>query len=191
MDVEKNSVNKGSESSSDIPVKPHDEFFGGLVISALALGVLLALGFFAFLGYRIYDQRSSESLSIAEITVPESEDVPESGQDEIVVEEKVPENAVAADAKQLAVSVLNGGGAKGSAGVLADALKKAGFSKTTAGNADGDYSGITVFYQEGQESGAKAVLADIVKQYPKAVVSKVDPNRKETGAAPITVVIGK
>jgi hypothetical protein len=191
MDVEKNSVDKELKSSSKIPSKPHDEFFGGLVISILVLSVFLTLGFFAFLGYRIYDQRSGESLSISEITISEPENVPNFEQNEAAAEEKTPENVATTDVKQLAVSVLNGGGAKGSAGVLVDILKKAGFSKVTAGNADGDYVGVIVFYQKEQESGAKEVLSDIAKQYPKATISKADPNRKETGAVMITVVIGK
>lgn len=184
-----------SDGKAPVPVlskeRMHDELFGRLVVVVLVLGLFSVLGFFVFLGYRIYENRRDDDPSIADIPKHEQQtevvqEVRESAESKS--SEEVSEQP---DAKQSTISVLNGGGAKGSAGMLADILKKAGFSKVTAGNADGDYAGVTVFYQEGQESGAKAVLADIVKQYPKAVVSKADPNRKETGVAPITVVIGK
>lgn len=195
MDIEKGTENQ-AEAMSAASRKPHDEFWGGLIIFSLVLGAFLALGFFAFLGYRSYEQRSRSGMSIADIPksgIPETEVVPESAEDGGSTGEKSASEASEAvtDAKQTAVSVLNGGGAKGSAGVLADFLKKAGYAKVTAGNADGDYSGVAVFYQKGQESVAKSVLADVAKKYPKAAIANADASRKETSASPITVILGK
>ncbi|MBP9752006.1 MAG: LytR C-terminal domain-containing protein [Candidatus Moranbacteria bacterium] len=172
--------------------KSHDEFFGRLIVAILVLGVLFVIGFLSFLGYRIYGQHFEGTVSIADIpktgTVADSEVVPSPD----MGSEKEPEpETPPVDVKNLSISVLNGGGAKGSAGILAEELKKADFLKVVAGNAEGDYTGVTVFYQEGQETPAKTVLSDVVKKYPKAALSPVDPKRSETGGTPVVVILGK
>jgi len=194
MDAGKDTSNMKNETPSNVIGKSHDELFGRLLVVALFLGALLAVGFFFFLGYRVYEQRLENTFSIADMQesgASEQGTESESEKNEENTKEQVSTEASVADVKQAMLSVLNGGGAKGTAGVLADFLKGSGYAKVTAGNAEGDYSGVTIFYQEGQESAAKAVLADIAKKYPKAVISKADPKRKETVSVPVTVVLGK
>lgn len=195
MDIgQKKNVITDERSVSLVTRKSHDEFWGGVVIVLLSVAVLLAIGFFAFLGYRIYGNRSDGALSIADI--PKKSEIPVSDADSGLEQEEVSEGPVLAenhetDPKQLTISVLNAGGGNGVAGALSTFLKQAGYEKSTAGNAAGrNYVGVTIFYQEGQEAAANAVLAEVVKRYPKAIASKADPKQQETNLAPITVVIG-
>lgn len=169
----------------------HDELWGRLIVATLLFGLLAALGFFAFLGYRIYDGRHEDGPSIADL--PRSSAPAEPAPEAVATAEDKPvsEPSAPVDAKQTTVSVLNGGGAKGSAGTLAEFLKQGGYAKAVAGNASGDYVGVTVFHGPGQEAAAKAVLAEVMKKYPKASVSLADEKRPETGSSPVTVIIGK
>lgn len=172
------------------PEKHNDELWGRMVIIVLVLGLVSMLGFFALIGYQVYDERSEEGPSIAEMpknAEPSAEVAKEAAP---AAETKPAVETPAADAKQTAVSVLNGGGAKGSAGVLADLLKQAGYAKVTAGNATGDYATTTVFYGTGQESVAKTILAEVVKKYPKATVVSADPKKAETATSTVVVIIG-
>lgn len=186
MEIEEEKGGRPETSASS------DELRGRLVVVVLMLGMMLMLGFVAFLGYRAYENRSGSRASIADIRMTVSEE-PEVKSDPVSpeIKEKQEESAPVVDQKEIKVVVLNGGGAKGAAGVLADSLNKAGYVGVTAGNADGDYSGVTVFYQEGNESAAKVVLSNVVKSYPKATISLADPKRKETGAKSVVVILGK
>lgn len=172
------------------PAKPNDELWGRMVIIILGLGLVSMLGFFALIGYQIYDERSEESPSIAEMPKNVEPSVEVAKEAAPATETKPAAEASAADAKQAVVSVLNSGGAKGSAGVLADLLKQAGYAKVTAGNATGDYAVTAVFYGEGQESVAKTILAEVVKKYPKATVVSADPKKADTTASAVVVIIG-
>ena len=171
--------------------RPHDELWGRLVISVLLLGLLAMLAFFALLGYRIYDGRHENGPSIADLPKSAAPAEPTQGAATTAENTPAPEASAPIDAKQTVASVLNGGGAKGSAGTLAESLKQAGYAKTVAGNASGDSAGVIVFYKDGQEAVAKAVLAEVAKKYPKASIAPADAKRPETGSSPITVIIGK
>ena len=75
---------------------------------------------------------------------------------------------------KVAVLVLNAGGAKGSAGKVADALKQAGFSLAKTGNASVfTYTGITVYYSdEASKAGADAIATALKKDFPSVNVKK-------------------
>ncbi len=172
-------------------VKSNDELWGKMVIVVFGLGLISMIGFFGFLGYQFYNQRSEEGPSIAEMPKNEEPSAQPAAEAAPVTEtQPAAEAAPAADAKQVAISVLNGGGAKGSAGVLADALKQAGYTKVTPGNATGDYAATTVFYGEGQEAAAKTILTEVVKKYPKATVAPADPKKADTTGSAVVIVIG-
>ena len=95
------------------------------------------------------------------------------------------------DKASVAAKVLNGGAVKGSAVKVADILKKAGFTKTDSGNANGDYAGVTVYFKADSEKAANAVRDVLLQTYTNAKVSPQDAKKPETGASPVTVILGK
>lgn len=96
-----------------------------------------------------------------------------------------------ASAKALSVAVLNGGAVKGSAGVLAEALKKKEYKKVTAGNTTKDYVGVTVYYEANREKEAGAVIEDIKDVYANAKSAPAESGNKETLIGQITIIVGK
>lgn len=94
-------------------------------------------------------------------------------------------------AKKLDISVLNGGGAKGSAGTLAEFLKTEGYAKVSAGNTVKDYSGTVVYYGANLEKEAGVINGSVTKKYSQAKMLPADTNNKETTTSPITIIIGK
>lgn len=94
------------------------------------------------------------------------------------------------DAHSVQISVLNGGAAKGSAGVVAEMLKKAGYTKVTVGNAVADAVGVTVYYKTDLEKAAQAVGQSLFKTYPKAMLKPAQTSGDQ-GVAPVTVIVGK
>jgi hypothetical protein len=100
------------------------------------------------------------------------------------------ENDAAMKAKNTDIKVLNGGAAKGSAGVVAEALKKAGYTKVTTGNTLGDYTGTTVYFSVGLDQEAGAVKQALLS-WPATVTKEAPQGNKETAQAPLTVIVGK
>lgn len=187
---------KGGENKKLLP-KSHDELWGRLVITVLLLGLLTMLGFFALIGYRIYDERNEKEASIT--ALPKSEAMAEPGMDSdksdgdrsaTEAEKSAERISAPADAKQTDIAILNAGGGSGVAGQLATSLKEAGYAKTTAGNSSGSYAGVTVYYKEGQEAAAKTILVEVVKKYPKATVAPADPKKADTMGSAVVVIIG-
>jgi hypothetical protein len=152
------------------------------------------IGFFINLGYHLKAARVSDGTSIVSIqsdkdsNVEKKADVPESAA--VVTTEKASENATP-DKGALSVLVLNGGAPKGSAAVVGDMLKSAGFAKTSTGNSVGDYSGLVVYRADGSEAGAEAVKAVLSGKYPSITIKAVDPKNAETSKATIVVIFGK
>ncbi|QQS61702.1 MAG: LytR C-terminal domain-containing protein [Candidatus Moraniibacteriota bacterium] len=73
----------------------------------------------------------------------------ETEKEEAKEEEKEGEASEELVTKKIDIAVLNGGGAKGVAGKLAESLKKNGFEKIVASNASSyAYKGVTVYYKE-------------------------------------------
>lgn len=91
----------------------------------------------------------------------------------------------------IVVKVLNGGAAGGSAGRVAAYLKKNGYAKAEAGNANGANSGIVIYYSAPMADEAKALQLLLLKEY-KGVTSKPVEEAKipEAKTAPIVVVLG-
>ncbi len=94
-------------------------------------------------------------------------------------------------AKKLEISVLNGGAAKGSAGVLADFLKTERYSKVIAGNTQKDYTGTVIYYAANLDKEAGVIKASVTKKYPQAQMLPTDATNKETSVSKITIIIGK
>lgn len=173
--------------------KGHDTLLGWLLLVLVGLFFLAIFAFLFYIGQRFWwnkgaqDTRSSIAVLSSEETVALVPAVEPSG------ETPPPAPAppiVAVDKKTLAVSVLNGGGAKGSAGVVADMLKKEGYEKTIIGNTVGNFTGVSIYYSTGNEAVAELLKAVIVKKYPEAKVLPADPKNSETNAKGIIVILG-
>jgi len=87
----------------------------------------------------------------------------------------------------MSVSVLNGSGTVGAAGKVADALKNAGFTNITTGNANAfTYTGITVYVKD--KANLATIQKDIASLDPSAkVTASVDP----TISSDVEVIVGK
>lgn len=96
-----------------------------------------------------------------------------------------------ADAAKTPVLVLNAGGAKGSAGKMADALKQSGYALAKSGNASVfTYKGVTVFYgDDALKPVAEAVAAVLKKNSVQALVVRASTadEKKEK----IVVMVGE
>jgi hypothetical protein len=97
----------------------------------------------------------------------------------------------AEDPAKLAVKVLNGGAAKGSAAKVQALLKQGGYAQAQAGNTVGDYAGTTVYYLEGFKESAEQVKQVLAKDYPNVQTKQASSNKSEEGGASVVVIMGK
>ncbi len=172
-----------------------DDLRGKGILLGIILLLLAGAGFFVMLGYRVIqigeDTRESieglastsavSDMAVERVSVQEPATSPEESQ---------PTND-AIDKSTLEISVLNGGGPKGSATAVADLLKSDGYIKTTAGNSSGDYSGFVVYRKAGSEEAADAVMKTLSVKYPSVIVKENDAGKSEVSSAPIVVIIGR
>lgn len=173
-------------------------WYGAVLLGGVVLVGCVLLGGVAWWTYtRIYLEAREEKVSITELSanIP----VTETTDTEVVPESATPPTpsvpsetpTVSTDAKQETVSVLNGGGPKGSAGTAATVLKQAGYTKVTTGNTTKDYTGITVYYAAGKNEAAAAIVKSLIKQYPKATSQEAPKTDAEASSAALVVIIGK
>lgn len=97
----------------------------------------------------------------------------------------------ASSAKKMALTVLNGGAVKGSAGTIATFLKAEGYTSVTAGNTQSDYKGTVVYYASGLDKEASMVKTILIKKYPQTTILPADGKNKETSVSQITIILGK
>lgn len=182
---------------TSVPAEPNEAFFGSVLIVCLALSLIAATGYFGVAGYRYYQQYkaeqaapSIESLPKAEVEVADSQtptEIPPAQNDPTTQ----PNDETMKQAKAIAIKVLNGGAAKGSAGTVAAVLQKEGFTSVSVGNTLADFTGVTVYFASGLESAAGVVRTVLMSSYPKAEIKPVVTTNKETTAAPLTIILGK
>lgn len=176
----------------------HESFFGTILFGMM---LVLLLGTVAVIGWGVYRglHFTKEQAALPSIVVlPEQNNVVEetpkeeaapavvSGEGATKVTEELTKKAKATDIK-----VLNGGAAKGSAGVATGILTKDGFTKVTIGNTLKDYTGVVVYYAVGLDQEAGVVKDTLAKTYPQAVTKPALVDNKETTQAPLTVIVGK
>ena len=175
------------------PSRPSREpLFGALLFGTLVIVTIAALagaGYAAYSGWKASKDRAARP-SITELAVADKSVVPEQPVPASSAASEAPV-APSADAKSKDIAVLNGGAAKGTAAKVADILKKAGYTKVTAGNTVNDYSGVVVYYASGLEKEAEALKADLIASYPTATAKPAVSGNKETSVAPLTAIIGK
>ncbi|HWQ60453.1 MAG TPA: LytR C-terminal domain-containing protein [Candidatus Fimivivens sp.] len=170
-----------------------DELFGKLVLIVTGIVCVSIVAYFIYLGYRASVSASTDRTSIVSLhrendSQEETSADTESAQDAV---SPAPDAASSLSKDTLAVLVLNGGAPKGSAAILADILKSAGFAKVTTGNTDADYSGIVVYRQDGNDEAAESVKDSLSKKYPSVTVLPADVKIAETTKAPVVVIYGK
>lgn len=109
---------------------------------------------------------------------------------EIVSVPTIPQSDKVEDKGKLAVTVLNGGAAKGSAVKGQTLLKEAGYTQAKNGNTVGNYVGTSVYYLDGFAANAEQIKQALSKEYPGAQIKQADP-KKEEGSASIVVILGR
>lgn len=186
----------GRIRTTSVVKPPKDELLGKTVIFFIVVLLLSGTVFFVYLGYRILEGRADDRVSIGTLETeiveePVATFEPELVPSEVPAETTVAEKAAPFDKTTVAVSVLNAGAPGGTAGKVAETLRKAGFPKTEAGNADASYSVVTIFYGEGFEDAASAVREALVGTYVDAVVAPADTAKKDTTVASVTVMLTK
>lgn len=188
-----------SRAIDTLPQKSRESLWGAVLFAGMIVFVIVSLwgiGWAAYSGWKSdrteKNQPSIGSLAKQSEGTEVSSAEPSQAADAVRVMTADKQAVdVLAEAKKLEISVLNGGGAKGSAGALADFLKGEGYLKTDAGNATKDYSGVTVYYAANLEKEAAIVTESIMKKYPQAKPLPADANDKETSASQVTVILGK
>ncbi|NTW13685.1 MAG: LytR C-terminal domain-containing protein [Candidatus Moranbacteria bacterium] len=166
-----------------------DDLFGKGIMSFVALLILAGTAFFILLGYRIMQNRDDSRESIATLVPVREQPAVESAPNEPAAEEPIPSKEP--DKSAVQVIVMNGGSVAGSAAKATNILKNAGYSKAETGNADGNYTGVTVFYATDAQQSAQLVRDALLATYKNAIISPEDTKKPETGKAPIVVILGK
>lgn len=172
-----------------------DELLGKMILVVTGVVSVSVAAYFTYLGYRAAVSGDSDRTSIVSLQAsPDTED--QSQPDARTAEDAAP-SAPASDTSSpvpkdaLNVLVLNGGAPKGSAAILADILKSAGFSKVTTGNSAADYAGLVVYRTDGNDAAAESVRSALSAKYPSVTVQPADAKKAETTKAAVVVVFGK
>lgn len=190
--VEVTGVQDGKGSA---PTKPSRQpLFGTLLFSGLVFTMLVVIALLSWWGYRGWNftQEQSALPSIAALPITEEKtESPVPVEEEKPRPEELPQEELVKKAKAADIKVLNGGAAKGSAGILGEALKKEGYTKISVGNTTGNYTGTTVYFASGLDQEAAILKASLLKSYPKTEAKPALADNKETTQAPLTVILGK
>lgn len=178
------------------PKPSREPLFGKLLFALLILLILGTIGVLVWGGYHGFRMTKEEAALPSIATLPR-EEVTEA----VVTPEEPAKEAESVKptfsedqvkkAKATDLKVLNGGAAKGSAGTLAETLKKAGYTKAVAGNTLKDYTGTVVYFATGLDTEAAIVKEALLATYPKAEVKPADKGNTETTQAPLTIILGK
>ena len=188
-DGEEKALEKGFVRKSS-----RESWYGTFLLTVFIAIICVLLGAIGWWSYtRVYLLLQQEKPSISglsqeslqsreeETAIPSISDMPE----EQPVEEAL------LDVKQESILVLNGGGAKGSAGEVTTVLKQEGYGKVSSGNTQKDYIGVTLYFAPQKEAVSNEVKKVLLKRYPRAISQEAKENDKETTGASVVVIIGK
>lgn len=190
---------ENASQTAKAPLKTSREsLWGAVLFACMLLFVVASIGAVGWVTYRgwqseraaksqpsitvLSKQVGEEKNTVSEESAPASADTP-------APKASVDESAAAA--KKLEISILNGGAAKGSAGILVDFLKKEGYSKIVSGNTINNYTGIVIYYASGLEKEVAMVKESVAKKYPQVKTLPADAKNKETSVAQVTIILGK
>lgn len=173
----------------------NEPLFGVLVMMVVVILLVLLASYGGwFLYYGVKNSRSNallpsiESIPLAAntVSIEEKSEIPKVEEKSVAITQEKSIN------KKIAIKVLNGGAAKGAAGVVAELLKVAGYTTISTGNSVGDYVGVSVtFLSPASESDANSVREALSKKYPSSVVKSAIQGNADMTASPITVIVGK
>lgn len=182
--------------------RSRESLWGALLFFCMLLFVVASI---ASIGWGMYSQWKKNRLEQSEPSIStllqqtmesENEEVKDDsivsseGQKGQEPETKVKEISLA-EARKVAISALNGGSAKGSAGVIATFLKGEGYTNVTPGNTVKDYTGTAIYYANSLEKEAEFIKTTLLKKYPQTKILPADVTNKETSVSPITIILGK
>lgn len=199
MAEEQEGDNSGEEKKIAAPTSSREPLFGALLFGMmilLTLGAVGVIGWSAYRGFRMTEERGALP-SIATLPTKEVVTEPEKTTEEKpVVESKETASTTSTEAalkqaRETNIKVLNGGAAKGSAGTVAELLKKEGFTKVTVGNSASDYTGVTVYFAPSFEQAAESVKNVLIKTYPKGTSMAAPKENKEASQASLVIILGK
>ncbi|HCJ45621.1 MAG: LytR C-terminal domain-containing protein [Candidatus Moranbacteria bacterium] len=190
-----------SLESQNTPHKAsHESLFGALLFLCMLVFVLMSIASIVWVVYKGWQKNriieNEPSIAVLSEKTSDQSSVTEVPKEETIKNEaqQSPENTPPLDSaslKKTVISVLNGGGTKGSAGVIATFLKSERYINVTAGNAIKDYTGVTVYFSDGMDKEAEAIKLVLIKKYPAVKMLKADAVNKETSISKITIIIGK
>lgn len=190
-----------SEEQDVVQVRTSREpLFGTILfgfILLLGVAVLCGIGWVGYQGYRLNQKQATlPSIASLSLSVASEETKENSGPTQAIPEETTPKVAddqeeVVKKAKASTIKVFNGGAAKGSATVLADILKKEGYTQVSTGNTIKDYTGVVVYFSPETEKEAELVKGTLSKTYPQIVAKPAVKTNTETTQAPISIIFGK
>ncbi len=198
-EITENSSQEEIKNNAPAARASREILFGKILFGILVIFVVLFIGGVAWIVFRGYqlNQKQSALPSLSSISLGNDlkEVVVETGES-MQQEEALPEQGAAdqseTKAKSLSIKVLNGGAAKGSALVLAEALKKEGYTAVTTGNTVKDYTGIVLYYASSEiEKEAMSIKDTLIKTYPKIDIKLAIKANTETTQAPISIIFGK
>lgn len=200
-DVQSENEEKIAHKSIIVPQKSRESLRGALLFAFMLIFVVASVGGIGWVVYSRWkiEREAGNSPSITGLLKKTEQKADNAASAEMPVSENknvdtsanaINEGTISA-AKKLEISVLNGGAAKGSAGTLADFLKKEGYLKTDMGNTLKDYVGVTIYYSAVLEKEAGIVKESVVKKYPQVKIMLADPKNKETLVSQVTIIIGK
>lgn len=196
---EENEVNSQPEERTSL--RSYESLWGGILFACMLLFVIVSIasiGWGVYVGWRnnrlvkaepsisILSQQTDEQQNIVTADETKTSDKEQTKQ----LEEKT-ETIDIATVKKIAISILNGGGVKGSAGVAATFLKGEGYASVTAGNTLKDYTGVVIYFAFGLDKEAEMIKTTVLKKYPQAKTLPVDVKNKETSVSQITIILGK
>lgn len=188
--------------AQDIPrTRSHESLWGALLFAFMLLFVIVSI---ASIGWGTYSKWKTERAAKAEPSIAvlseqanEQQNAAAADVTKTAESDQTKPSAGQADedalvaVKKASVSVLNGGAAKGSAGLAVDFLKKEGYASVTPGNTLKDYAGTTLYYAVGLEKEAEIIKMTVIKKYPQVKTLPAEVKNKETSVAPVTLILGK
>ncbi len=196
---EENEVNSQPEKRTS--QRSYESLWGGILFACMLLFVIVSIasiGWGVYVGWRnnrlvkaepsisVLSQQADEQQNVGTADETKTSD----GEQTKQPDEKM--NTIdSATVKKIAISVLNGGGTKGSAGVAVTFLKGEGYTSVTAGNTLKDYAGVVIYFASGLDKEAEMIKSTFVKKYPQAKTSPADTKNKETSVSQVTIVLGK
>lgn len=189
-------VDQGQSSSRVMSEKKgsKESWYGTFLLLVSGAAVVALLGITVWWAYaHLYLPRKQEKVSISNLTQETFQPYAKSGLEEVSSEGQEAETPKeeTLDVKLESILILNGGGAKGSAGEVLDLLKKEGYKKASLGNTEKNYTGVVAYFAPQKEGVADEIKKTLLKRYPKMTSQGSMEDNKETTGASVVVIIGK